>query len=502
MLNLRNHSWVEFLPLTILLLGFLLRVLFIFFFNTVYVYDEVVVTEISKQPIDILLKTIKAEPHPPGFYLFLKLFSERPDKLVKIIIATTSFVLSLAAVVYVQKTKLLNRYKLSLGLSFLFGSFTFMSVSTTIKQDAISVPLFLFFLATALYLLSKRTKKNMRHLVLANILLFTLLSVGYVLYLQALVIIAAVTFSLKKNKISVLLLAIQFSILALFLKFWWLEQISTNQSRFTWFSENYNSFVQSFGAHLIGFKPVIFFADIIIITAIGLVLFFSYKTLRALPKIDLRFTVLCLIVLLIIISYTTESFVRTRYTFTLFALISFGVGWALEELTVRKKVFLVILVPFLLFGLSGFYIAQIQSSKEIDRRIEIYKELSEKGAYGAIDTNGGLFSQVAKIKYLVGENIVPINIYYPKLYSNKQGIDYEMLAKEGHRPLELHGDIVKTLLSENRLENFIYVVDKKDKRAYVDGDLIILNTLQKNCVPGEVYNTAASTIFTYENCIF
>lgn len=469
---------LEYLPFWTLMMAFLLLVSRLMFTDPVLVYDEIVVTEISKQPTLQLLDTIKAEPHPPLFYLVLKVFSGYPDKVTKTIVLTASFVLSFLVLVYLKKTQLLKKHRLSLGLSFLFGSYNFLSISTTIKQDAVSVPLFLFFLATALYLFDKRNRQNRKHLLLAHFLTTSLLGFGYILYFQALAIITMVTFLLKRKKLSSALLITQFILLGLFLKSWGYKQMLINQNRFVWVSENYNSLVRSLSFHLTGIEPVVFFADILTIGAIGLVLFFAYGAIKGLPKINLRLVVLLLIIILTVAAYLSQSFVRIRYVFSLFALISLAMGWALEDMVHKKKAFLVAIIPFLLFGASGFFVSQLQSDREISHRIEIYKELIAKDRYGVIDTNnGGLSAQAVKTKYSLGENIVPINIYFPGLYEGKVGIDQGMLAKEGQRPFRLTPRIAAAFLLANQLENFVYIAEDKDKKAHVDDDLIIHNVL-------------------------
>src|SRR5690349_17234814 len=66
---------LKYLPLTILLISFCFQ-LYLISRNIPYNYDEYLLTEISKEPLPIMLDTIRFEPHPIGFYLLLKTFAE------------------------------------------------------------------------------------------------------------------------------------------------------------------------------------------------------------------------------------------------------------------------------------------------------------------------------------------------------------------------------------------------------------------------------------------
>jgi len=104
---------LKYATLFVLIFFFCIRTLFLLVYDATYTYDEIVVTEISKQPTPLLFKTIVSEPHPPGFYLILKPFSELPDKTLKIIISFINFFISLLALLYFQNSKLFKKYYFS-----------------------------------------------------------------------------------------------------------------------------------------------------------------------------------------------------------------------------------------------------------------------------------------------------------------------------------------------------------------------------------------------------
>ncbi len=492
---------LKYAHLFVLIFFFYTRTLFLLIYDVVYTYDEIVVTEISRQPTPLLFKTIVSEPHPPGFYLILKPFSELPDKTLKIIISFINFFISLLALLYFQNSKLFKKYNLALGLSFLFVSFNFLNISTTIKQDSISAPLFLLFLASILHLLENQYKNNLKHLMAANFITLSLLFFSYILYSHSIFLLTITTLFYKKKKFAAILLIAQIFILAFYFRIWLMEQILTNLNRFDWFSENYNSLFNSFSNHLIGFDSQLHFSEVILLAAFGLLFYFSIKTINSLPKIDLRFIVLILIILLTLLNYVVESYVRPRYSFGLYTLISFAMGYSLGDLIKKNKSFLILFLPFLTFGLFGFYTNQVHKNLEIGKIIEIYKELSGKSIHGVIDQNGGLFSQAILTKYKIG-NIVPINIYYPNLYANKTSIDFELLLKEGKKPFQLNLQSAKNLISKNQLNNFIYSLDNTYNKRFASNDIVLLDLLQRSCQKSKTYKTYTTIFFVYHTCNF
>ena len=61
-------------------------------------FDETIVVSISKQPWDIFIKSVSSEPHPLGFYLFLRLFRNFDPSITRNIMVIISMVLTMLAV--------------------------------------------------------------------------------------------------------------------------------------------------------------------------------------------------------------------------------------------------------------------------------------------------------------------------------------------------------------------------------------------------------------------
>lgn len=84
--------------------------------NTSYGYDETIVTSISKQPAELLMQTIKYEPHPFGLYFLLKLINVDSANLTRIFAILVSMLLLSTSIFWADKRGIILKYKLSFGL--------------------------------------------------------------------------------------------------------------------------------------------------------------------------------------------------------------------------------------------------------------------------------------------------------------------------------------------------------------------------------------------------
>ncbi len=121
-------KFLHLFPIFVLILSFSIKITLYKVFGTEYWYDEIITTEIGKQSLPVLLDTIKAEPHPPGFYIFLKIFPVENMSKTRFLLVSLSYLLISLITIWGYKVQVLTKYKLSWGLAlffflYLFGTF-------------------------------------------------------------------------------------------------------------------------------------------------------------------------------------------------------------------------------------------------------------------------------------------------------------------------------------------------------------------------------------------
>src|SRR3989344_3232294 len=141
---------LKYIPYIVLMASFILRFIYIWVFPMPYWYDEIVFISFSKQSFPDLLQTLTAEPHPPVFFLFLKLLPIDNIVLTRTILLLTTYLLSIISLMHAQHYKLLEKYNLNLGIALFFSSYTFLETSMYVKDAVISTPLVLITLFSLL----------------------------------------------------------------------------------------------------------------------------------------------------------------------------------------------------------------------------------------------------------------------------------------------------------------------------------------------------------------
>src|SRR5258708_4043035 len=263
----------SYLPVFILFLSLIFRLFILAFGKTVYWYDEIIVTAISKQPFLLMLDTIHAEPHPLGFYALLHFLPVDNLFLTKLFLSIGDFLLFLVALFYAYKNQLIEKYNLSLGLSLFFGSYTFLSIAWDAKQDILSVPILFLGLFAALAIISK--KKHFTDLLLAHLCLFLLLGIGYIAYASLFIVLLIITIIIK-NRQGIIFLAGQMAIATGYMAVFGFSQFSFNFHRFGWVDNFPNSFLVVFTQHFSGPAVFNFSSDLLTIIMLSLLILFPY----------------------------------------------------------------------------------------------------------------------------------------------------------------------------------------------------------------------------------
>lgn len=463
-----------------------------------YSFDETIVTEISKQDLPKLLDTVKAEPHPLGFYLLIKLLPVHNRNVTTIAITTLSLLLVSLSLTYAHKRKVIEHYGLSLGLILFFSSFGFLQLTSTIKQDSVSFPLLLFFGFTALSILKQKNSSWRNDLLLGHLLVLVLLFFGYIYYFQALLILTGLTFFLKKHRLPRYLLCLQIVIFLCFFFLYGFRQFLLNSSRFTFIGDSFNTLLNALSMHLTALPNNSFISEIPLIAFIFMIFLFIMNAKK--DAVRLGFALITSV--LIVAAYIGELFVRARYVSFLFLLLSVLAGWGLSsyKLELRRR-YLIIASLFFAPALSLYVAASFSISKTGSDLANMTSNYSREEKTGFL-ADYDIFPPVFKLGYNLNQNVVPVNIFSPRLFEGTYELDRELLKLGGYfRDMEISE--LKGLLRENRLERYIYFMVIKEKEGYYDPDRLVLKTLSTSCLVEDIVPLSPKQIFfIFEECSF
>jgi hypothetical protein len=97
------------------------------------------------------------------------------------------------------------------------------------------------------------------------------------------------------------------------------------------------------------------------------------------------------------------------------------------------------------------------------------------------------------------ENIVPVSVLFPRLLEERR-IDSILLMLDGNFKNKQFYEI-KSLLSENNLESYVYLLTLSNKQGYYDPERLVLRVLNDTCKSKEFiplnYN---NIIFVFRSC--
>lgn len=158
-MKLQKKDSLIWLVWVTLFISFIIKLIFYLQNKATYSFDELILTTISQQPLSLLFDTILSDPHPPGIYLFLKLFPVKNIAATKILITCLSYTLFSVAILIATAKGYIKKFSLSLGLIAFFSSFTFWLITSEVKQDAITFPLVLVGIVFLISLFKERKTK-------------------------------------------------------------------------------------------------------------------------------------------------------------------------------------------------------------------------------------------------------------------------------------------------------------------------------------------------------
>lgn len=318
--------FLSFLPLVLIVFNLVLHLSLTLRFASLN-YDEFVLLAMSRQPADELYNTLQVEPHPVGFYLFLRFMHtiDLTPAQIRILLTIIFHLILFIATAFAYRTKLIERYSLKLGFALVFSSFSLFEIGYQIKQDIISFPVFVLFFVCLLHLLDTPKKKYLfisSAIFISSGILLTLFSYIY-FFFSITTLICSLGFQIyKKRKHSSLILIIQLGLMmtvaiAYYTVFghYQIENNYLNTNRFLWTKDIENSFLHRLPEMSIGIQSpplndmICFFFLVLFVQAIR-------EELR--HKDEKKIFLFFLFLLYLCITYVLRLFVQNRYALPVF----------------------------------------------------------------------------------------------------------------------------------------------------------------------------------------
>lgn len=349
----RNWEYTSLIIITIMVAIFRIGMLIKF---PCYDYDETIITSISRQPLEMLIDTVKAEPHPPTFYIFLKVFNTENIIVTKIF--TTIIALSLTIISFYvgEKKNLWEKHKLYPALLLITLSTGYLYSISRVKQDFITIPLTILFFT--IYLLYRREKeiKYLNWMFLISMIIGSLgiRPLANLVPIWLFELIKEILLSIKSKKITSntknilirgLLIGLVFNS---YMGIYGTEQLAINKYRLAWTYEGTNSLGVAIVYSFLPYNSIKPYAEFILVLTF-LALFIKYiqanKTQDS-DKLNLTKDLYQILLLNILFGYATQSFTQIRYAF----LSIFLLYMILASFRIRKEdiKFIIMMLPSLL----------------------------------------------------------------------------------------------------------------------------------------------------------
>ncbi|MDQ5981992.1 MAG: hypothetical protein QG570_757 [Patescibacteria group bacterium] len=463
--------------------------------GTHYSYDETIIKAISTQTISGILNSIRAEPHPPGMYIFLHFLPTSNIILTRIIISCISLTIWVTACLLIFKKT--REQGLILGLTLFTATYFFASIIDTLKHPSLTLPICLLSIA-----ISSRNG-SYKTLVMINLLLLSLVLSGYLPYLITLVIITTVLLQQKSyNHIKITLIVnTVFCIVSLILWTW--DQIFYNLTRFTWIAQNDKTIYQLFMKVFSIYNGNVI-SEILFLALTAAVISQMYIVIKSKNIHPYWNYLISFFFISIVLGYAFSLNVRVRFN-PLFILSFFILsGYGLLKIPLRYAYLAVLLVTLSLSAISfielekneQFYLAKLNNSLSQHTEPNLqYKLIAYPDLKPYVHIEKPITTNV---------NIIPTNIITD--FSTKHGIfDRRVIASEGQldkflsSPNEEQVRTFEKFVTQNKdFDGFILLLEKTngDQRQF-----LLINLFEKYCKTEsmETLNYAASIVF-YNEC--
>jgi hypothetical protein len=468
-----------------------------------YLYDETLLTSISTQPTKQLLHTIKAEPHGPLFYFFLKLFPIQNPNLTRTLLITLSYFLIFIAYLFLKKQKLSNAIKWGLALFFCTNAFILQTYF--IKQNIIALPINLWIIILSITILNKPKNKNITKWILtSHFLSLTLLPLSYIPYMTSVFVLFGTTMMLKNNKTAWISWIPHTIITTLYLTLFGAQQIYLNRLRFPWFEDFNNSLIEIVSLQLTGASIRIFATDLVILTFMFLVITGLLSLIKNTKEFHFKFfPLIYLSALYTLTLYQFQFFTQDRYSVYLLLLLCLLAGYKIKDIKKPKKFKLALYSVFLISGLNFIIPTHLEADAQYHILTDTLSKKSQDKTFG-LTSDVPLFNFTLKQNYFPKNNhIIPVHPLRPNLLKNSHEFTQELLMLDAltiNHPKEE----IKQLLTQNNLQNYFYITSiGKHQLKYFDKNYLLLEIFEESCQTHQLLAHGENDIImAYENCSF
>ena len=490
---------IQIMPLLVIVFSYAFTLSLNLIAPRAYNYDEIIVSFISRQETKHLLRTVKAEPHPPGYYFYLKAIPTTNTLQARIISLTATYFF-LLAVVFAFRKKLVDYPWLSYGLSIYFSSYTFSRLSQLLKQDSVTMPLFIFlFLLLVKHKTDSKTSKYLFPLIHATVA--CLLGFGYISYVYGFFLVTI--YSLwRRPKFWLQLLLLQLLLVFGYGYSYGYEQLQNNVNRLSWVQETLNSPYAAISSHITGEINASLVGDIysmffVTMMFLGLsrVVRISEKTKSLFKK---RWEILVVLAIMSV-GFIDELhfFGQLRYIalFLFFASIFVGIGFA--SLRIKSQLKVLILIFFVAISSLKSYTQHFETNHGYEQITKILSIFSEQTGYIADQP----LTNVITLQYSHNPKVIPVSLNAPNLLASSNTIEKEHLLLDVPNTATSSAQI-EPLLASNNLDNYIYHMNNHLMATY-NPNRALLGVFLEDCQKQRILEEdSASTIFLFEDCNF
>jgi hypothetical protein len=486
-----------------LTLSLIERIVIFVSLNTRYLYDEVIVTEISKQPLRKLLDTVSSEPHPPGFYLFLKLFPVDNVLATRISLCALFFVSITAILIYGYKSGVIKRYNMEVGMALFFCMSTFYYSSFFVKQDIVSL---LFFLLTLFLLLNYHENGKQKLLIGATFLIFSQFFFGYVHFVYSFGMLLVAVFSTEKvnkqffRKNWYLLF---FSIPILFyLLLYFPTQFQNNLHRFGWLKDGASGMVAWLGGNLFSRQDIFLGITDFMVLVFLVILFNAISKRISGAKPFYKDTLLMFFFMTVVVSYLFGWFKMARYSISSLFLAWIVVGNSLRKYLDKKYghyILIIVVIWFQVMSASFLWYVADYDEKLYATISDALNELSRHGKtkIGFL-TSHEISAFVLKINAPkdIATALTPISPVVDFNWDPEE-INKKLLLKDGV-PIKMSVEEVASFMKSKGMDSYLYLFFESN--SYYDPDLKLITALSTLCDIEKVYSGTGAQLIYFNNC--
>jgi len=462
-----------------------------------YWYDEIITTEISRETTETLINNIYGEPHPPGFYFLLKVFPVNNQALTRLYILLLSHLLLMLSIFFATKTEVITKYNLQYGFAVLVASPFWIGLSSSVKQDSLSIPLLIFAMLLGLHQIKTKSHKSFMALALVTILS---LSIGYVNFIKACVVLV-LSFFIKPTRLKAYIISSVLLVSLIFISVFGYKQLLANIGRFTWQKDHYQGIVSIIYYSIGGTastKGTLFLADIIFILSIAFILAAKNKIVEN-KKFIMAYLALLTVYIFVI------GVASNRYIVEVLLIYVVFIGWGLKNIAgklngKKRRIVYFIFALFYINGVLNFLIMNQGFIAYKNQNLLIDKLVGDKKT-GIIDRHP-IAAYVRKEGYFKhNSDALPINPHEP--IENYEGLISSIMFLDG-KYTELSQQEIIQNLEKTQIDRFIYIasgtVTWVNQTTYYDPHQDTLRALNSYCKYKDLGIIEDNFLITFEGC--